>query len=285
MELTLGVEYKRSAIHDSLGGNRQAGISPLRDGEKILLFSSDSGSKSGYRDKWDDEFFYYTGAGRTGNQDVKAKRHNLHILTHKEEGKRILLMVETRPSFYRYEAELTLDDYDYFETNDKDGSRRWAVIFIFKRSGATERLSDSNNRSGPTRPYKRPHRTSRQGLVTSRVGQGWYRQALLEKFDRKCAVLGSGPERILIASHIVPWSESNDDERLDVENGILLSPVYDALFDRNLISFNSNGLILISKALKKDEYEVFGVSGKERIAVTEGMQSYLMRHQQKLDKQ
>ena len=55
-----------------------------------------------------------------------------------------------------------------------------------------------------------------------------------------CSIL-----KILIASHIVPWKEASDNERLDVENGILLSPTIDALFDKHLISFNDDGSIII----------------------------------------
>ena len=82
----------------------------------------------------------------------------------------------------------------------------------------------------------------RKWLVTSRIGQGYYRQQIIEKWNGKCAVSKTDILPILIASHIVPWSESNDDERLDVENGILLLPFYDALFDKYLISFDAPSL-------------------------------------------
>lgn len=58
------------------------------------------------------------------------------------------------------------------------------------------------------------------------------------------AVTGFNDSRILIASHPLPpapWADANDDERLDVNNGILLSPTYDALFDKYLITFDNSG--------------------------------------------
>ena len=59
----------------------------------------------------------------------------------------------------------------------------------------------------------------------------------------------------MIASHIVPWKDSSDQERRDVNNGILLSPTYDALFDKHLISFDDTGSIIISSKIKKLGWE------------------------------
>ncbi|WP_071596984.1 HNH endonuclease signature motif containing protein [Niabella aurantiaca] len=66
-----------------------------------------------------------------------------------------------------------------------------------------------------------------------------------------CAVTGYTKHEILIASHIVPWRHANNIERLDVHNGILLSPVYDALFDQHLISFENNGKIILPRAARQ----------------------------------
>ena len=119
-------------------------------------------------------------------------------------------------------------------------------------------------------------------MVTSRVGQGYYRQQLIEKWDGKCAVSKTDILPILIASHIVPWSEGNDEERLDVENGILLSPLYDALFDKYLISFDDEGKIIISGSIKPKKFEKLGLSKALRIEITRGMIPYLRQHRKKL---
>ena len=138
---------------------------------------------------------------------------------------------------------------------------------------------DSHNESD----YKVPDKTSRRGLVTSRIGQGEYRRRILKRWGFKCAVNGSRIKEVLIASHIVPWRESTNAERLDVDNGILLSPVYDALFDRHYISFDDNGLIILSKALGKIEFVKIGVHGSEKIEnLTNKNRIYLERHRKKL---
>ena len=90
-------------------------------------------------------------------------------------------------------------------------------------------------------------------------------------------------KNILISSHIVPWSESNDDERLDVENGILLSPNIDSLFDKHFISFNDDGSILISKKLDIFNRESLNIHEDIKIPISGGMKKYLKRHREKFE--
>ena len=134
------------------------------------------------------------------------------------------------------------------------------------------------------RKFKIPNETERSGLVTSRVGQGYYRQQIIEKWEGKCPVTNSTILKILISSHIVPWSESTNEERLDVENGILLSPTLDSLFDKNLISFEDTGEMILSKTLSLNDLKVLGVPNGVKIKVTEGMKKYLKKHREKLKK-
>jgi len=129
--------------------------------------------------------------------------------------------------------------------------------------------------------FRKPNKTERTGLVTSRVGQGAYRKSIIIRWEYKCAVSGFNNLKILIASHIVPWSDANDNERLDVHNGILLSPTYDALFDKHLISFDNNGKILLSDQIDIDAYHKIGVTGTEKIQkLSHYNLEYLIRHRE-----
>ncbi|WP_342822189.1 HNH endonuclease [Candidatus Lucifugimonas marina] len=137
------------------------------------------------------------------------------------------------------------------------------------------------------RKFRKPNRTERQGLVTSRVGQGFYRQQIIEKWDGKCAVSRIDALPILIASHIVRWSESNDEEKLDADNGILLSPLFDSLFDKHLISFDDDGSILISSnssRISTESIEKLNMPRDARISITDGMLGYIRRHRSKFRK-
>lgn len=86
--------------------------------------------------------------------------------------------------------------------------------------------------------------TTREQLVKARLGQGVFRSRVL-KLHPVCKVTGMADPRLLRASHIKPWRDCTNVERLDGANGIMLSPHIDALFDLGLISFENDGRMLV----------------------------------------
>lgn len=100
--------------------------------------------------------------------------------------------------------------------------------------------------------------TQKLQLVQSRRGQGVYRKNL-EGFERACRLTGLTQIQHLRASHIKPWRASSDFEKLDGNNGLLLSPHVDYLFDRGFISATDGGNLLVSSLLDPDMLERWGV--------------------------
>lgn len=96
--------------------------------------------------------------------------------------------------------------------------------------------------------------------VKTRVNQNVFRQIVIANYSGKCAITGIDLPELLFASHIIPWAK-NEHERLNPENGICLSALYDKAYDRGLISITENYQILISNKLKKkkntDFYEKY----------------------------
>lgn len=88
--------------------------------------------------------------------------------------------------------------------------------------------------------------TEKVQLVKSRRGQGLFRSRL-EQIEHACRVTGVSNKTLLIASHIKPWSESDNAERLDGNNGLLLSPHIDKLFDLGWITFTDSGDLLCAE--------------------------------------
>lgn len=88
--------------------------------------------------------------------------------------------------------------------------------------------------------------TEKEEIIKARVGQGKFKDLLNQKYDSKCIITGITTREILIASHIKPWSVSNNIDRLSVDNGLILSASYDKLFDRGLISFTDRGELMVS---------------------------------------
>ena len=108
------------------------------------------------------------------------------------------------------------------------------------------------------------------------------RRKLLIKFNKKCAVTGIDEEEILLASHILPWKDADNFQRLDIENGILLNPFYDKLFDKFFISFSDNGKIVLSEKLKTSKKLMQFIDIEASINITEGMKKYLRVHRKNL---
>lgn len=285
----LGQVYKRTQIHDQYGGTRQGGIAVSAKVPYIFIFSLQTGHQHGYKDRWENQdVFSYTGEGQIG--DMQFVRGNLALRDHMKLGKRIFLFTEDKRSYVKFESELELIDFDFFSGYDRGGQKRTAIKFFFKRVGKqlnylvnqtslikTEELAPHN--------YVKdvPNETERKGLVTSRVGQGAYRKSILFRWKFKCAVTNYSKHEILIASHIVPWKGATNEERLDVNNGILLSPTYDALFDRRLIGFENNGKIILSDSFSRTNYQELGVTGKESISnFSKENHAYLERHRSML---
>ena len=107
--------------------------------------------------------------------------------------------------------------------------------------------------------------------VKSRVNQNVFRQIVLANYDNKCAITGIDIPELLIASHIIPWSK-NENERLNPENGICLSPLYDKAFDKGYIGINEKFEILLCSELKKKnkkDYYIkhFDISSRGKIIV------------------
>jgi len=161
------------------------------------------------------------------------------------------------------------------------------LLYNWKPGDVGRQIDFKPNYKKPVNPkrktnYKKPTSTERNGLVTSRVGQGYYRQQVLEKWNYTCAVTNCNISKVLIASHIVPWKDSTEEERLDPENGILLSPNYDSLFDKHLITFSDKGTIIFSKTLNTEEIMKLGVNTNAKIEVNIEMLPFLKRHRLQL---
>lgn len=95
-----------------------------------------------------------------------------------------------------------------------------------------------------------PETTEAERLVIQRIGQDIFRASLVDYWRGSCPLTGITDPALLRASHIVPWSVcASDAERLDVHNGLLLSALWDAAFDRGLVTFDDNGNPLFSPHL------------------------------------
>lgn len=124
--------------------------------------------------------------------------------------------------------------------------------------------------------------TEKQALIQARRGQGLFKKNLL-LHERRCRITGVERMTHLIASHCKPWRTSTNEERLDGENGLLLTPSIDHLFDGGLISFEDRGELLVSPIAHKPSLQRMGVETEKRVnvgAFSEGQIRYLTYHRE-----
>lgn len=146
-------------------------------------------------------------------------------------------------------AILNIFGNDYFIEKNTRGKRRYSNALKQYRYFTLESIEDDEEEKKIEREiYKSKllNETEKQTLIKARVGQGIYRQNLMKKYDYKCIVTGIDKKKLLVASHIKPWAICENEERIDTENGLLLSANMDRLFDSGLISFTDKGQMMIS---------------------------------------
>lgn len=126
-----------------------------------------------------------------------------------------------------------------------------------------------------------PDQTEREAVRKSRIGQGKFRDDLINYWKGQCPVTGITSPELLRASHIKRWSDSNNQERLDVFNGILLAAHIDAAFDAGLISFSDDGKLLVGQNLQPGDVQRMGLQGLPAITLHARHRQYLKAHRTK----
>lgn len=122
--------------------------------------------------------------------------------------------------------------------------------------------------------------TEKDALVKARRGQGKFREAVLSYWGN-CAVSNCSELLLLRASHIKPWKDSTNTERLDRYNGLLLNPNLDAAFDKGLISFADDRKIIVSPVFGAEDRKALGISSTLRLRrISAAHLPYLRHHRE-----
>lgn len=185
-------------------------------------------------------------------------------------------------------ADVGLDDTLADSMSGKNGYDSWFVTTpeMLVVVPAVEEISSdaASNLLGALEDLDNLPATERQSIVLSRVGQGIFRKQLVE-YWKGCAVTGADCVPLLRASHIKPWRDSTNGERLDVFNGLLLSPNIDAAFDAGYITFERNGKILLSEEMSGSPAFQLHINAKMKInakLIRDEHRAYLEHHCNKI---
>lgn len=141
-------------------------------------------------------------------------------------------------------------------------------------------LPDAPLREFEVRVADLPRGTEAERLVVQRIGQDIFRARLIDYWQGRCPLTGITDPPLLRASHIIPWAECESDaERLDVHNGLLLSALWDAAFDRALVTFDDEGKPEFSPSLS--EQARGELRWNSPISLTDEHRRRLVRHRKR----
>lgn len=120
--------------------------------------------------------------------------------------------------------------------------------------------------------------TEREAIVKARIGQGDFRRKLIE-YWHGCSISTFAHFDLLIASHIKPWRDADNQQRLDEFNGLLLLPNYDKLFDKGYISFDDNGRVIYSRYIDNTDRKLLKMDESLHLTkMEEAHKAYLKYH-------
>jgi hypothetical protein len=307
-ELVIGNKYTRHDLDYFFGTDNRFkppslegwfSIKPIKSTVVLLdLSNEDKKEEHGFNNYFEQDFFHQDSQiDRTEDsptiQEVINEQFTVYLFcreSKKIKGKtqpflycgRLKYLEHSQKNTPRPIVHLIYQCEDYQDETDNEDLIRlynWSPNKIGKRKDNNSDYSKTVSERRKKK-YTKPKKTSELRFVNQRVGQSYFRNQLLDRWDYKCAVTGYDNYKICIASHIVPWKISEED-RLEIDNGILLSPDLDALFDKKLISFKDNGKIIMSKKILKN-ISMLGINEEMSLSkVTEGMKKYLSWHREK----
>lgn len=276
---------RRDQIHGVLGGQRQGGISTPASSPFVILFTGEAGKQHGYHDFWDDNgVLHYYGEGQRG--DMKFSGGNLAIREHLNNGKRLLLfqmMGHGRPCRFLGEFRFA-HAYEQSGIPDTSGDLRKALVFMLEPVESAFEPFDKSLSDARNSAIDLPSTTSSQ-LLEVRTKQSLFKRRLLT-VEKECRLTRVADLRFLRASHIKPWSKcASGDERVDGNNGLLLSPTADHLFDRGWITFEDDGALVRSDVLPGEVISRIGIDlaqGRKCGVFSESQKNYLEFHRNKV---
>jgi putative restriction endonuclease len=181
----------------------------------------------------------------------------------------------TSPSIFKRNAEVNLIYMAHLPVD--------AGLFLLEAVGQFKLAESYFIESGSSTGKKIP-KTTREALVAARIGQGKFRSDLIDRWDGMCALTGLKTVDILIASHIHAWALCDNMARLDPDNGLLLAPHIDRLFDLGIISFSDKGQLQIKDSLGLGDRHVLGLDRFTRLRkINPGNVTYLEKHRSRFD--
>ncbi len=231
----------------------------LQDAEQEFLFPQQN-----YVKKKEMKQYY----SNLTNKLTSFNKEILNFKIYKVNVKPPRVYINSTSSFYEYIRDVGLPNISYLSIlkiiDNKGKQFLYFKIFIDYKSDIVKYLMPEEiKQEGDIQENKNLSAKKKESLIQARIGQGEYRSKLLEECPF-CPFTMVNDERLLIASHIKPWSKSDDKEKIDPKNGFMFTPTYDKLFDKGFITFDVDGLLIVSPWLSPMNQKRLGIyTGKK----------------------
>ena len=253
--LEFGQAYERPLLarlwgYQSFHAISKGVITPAYTNYIILFVTKDKqDALTQYNDYIDGNMLFWEGEEKHGSDKriIEATRNGDEIH---------LFYREVHHASFVYFGKISLTDYQLRENAPSE--------FVFRINTLSSEIDAFKEVQEHAAEYKTLAVTEQEQIVSSRLGQGSFRRNVIRLWG-SCSITGLQNVSLLRASHIKPWKNSNNEERLTPYNGLLLIPDYDFLFDRGYISFKNDGSILVSQRLSAFARRVFDVRDDLRL--------------------
>jgi putative restriction endonuclease len=248
--LQIGQEYDRPFLaklwgYETYNAISRGVINPAHTNIIILFVTKEKqDSLTQYNDYIDGNLLYWEGEEKHGS--------DYRIVSAQKNGDQIHLFFRNIHHIpFTYFGKISL--LSFVKKQNK------ASEFIFDISSLTVEPDVFQDITSHETEFKSLKVTEKESIIRSRIGQGDFRENLIKLWGG-CSITSLKNLSIINASHIKPWRDSNNDERLNPYNGLLLIPNFDCLFDKGFISFNDSGKVIVSDHLSKDEIGIFNIN-------------------------
>ena len=244
--IIIGQKYSRPALAKLWGYRSFNAISRgvfTPQGMNILIFfvtKEKQETLTQYEDHIDSDILFWEGEkGHGTDKRIIDRKDQIHIFYRDKHHKD-----------FTYEGKAVLRSYNLFSERPS----KFTFELIDKKINGSDMVEEIKAQYGIPE-------TEREAIVKSRVGQGIYRNRAIELWET-CSVTGFTDINILIASHIKPWKLSDNNERINPYNSLLLVPTLDKLFDNGYIGFEHTGKIMLSNRVTQKDWNRIGVTTK-----------------------
>ncbi|MDC7241226.1 MAG: HNH endonuclease signature motif containing protein [Spirochaetales bacterium] len=242
--LIIGIKYSRPQLAD-LWGYRSynaisRGVVTPQGMNLIILFITKEKQESltQYIDHIEHDRLFWEGEKKHGSDNrIIQRKDEIHVFYR-----------DRHHSDFSYEGRAVLNTYLLME----DQPSKFTFTLIDRQESENDIVAEIESQYGGSK-------TEREAIIQSRIGQGFYRRRSIELWGR-CSVTSFSKTNILIASHIKPWKYSDNVERINPYNSLLLVPTIDKLFDKGYIGFDSNGRIMLSERISDSEYQKINIT-------------------------